>query len=107
MMLEVASWCMQRPDLAASIAMIVVISIGGVALPLWLSGNGRWDAVVIDHLTYLTGGVFLGAGMVHMLPEAAAEAQLVGYDSPLLNPFTTFCAGFLLVFAIEQMQHQQ
>ena len=63
------------------------------SLPLWLRGTGRWNAMAIDVLTFFTGGVFLGAGMLHMLPEAAEQAEEAGITSPLLNPFTCFCVG--------------
>ena len=77
--------------LVFAIASITAMSLGGTALPLWLGGTGRWNAVAIDVLTFFTGGVFLGAGMLHMLPEAAEQAEKVGITSPLLNPFTMVC----------------
>ena len=49
-------------------------------------GTGHWNALAIDVLTFFTGGVFLGAGMLHMLPEAARQAREAGITSPLLNP---------------------
>ena len=61
-----------------SIILITAMSIGGTALPLWLGGTGRWNAMAIDVLTFFTGGVFLGAGMLHMLPEAAEQAEEAG-----------------------------
>ena len=51
-----------------------------------LGGTGHWNALAIDVLTFFTGGVFLGAGMLHMLPEAARQAREAGITSPLLNP---------------------
>ena len=61
-----------------SIVLITAMSIGGTALPLWLGGTGRWNTMAIDVLTFFTGGVFLGAGMLHMLPEAAEQAEEAG-----------------------------
>ncbi len=51
-------------------------------------------------LFFFTGGVFLGAGMLHMLPDAEQEAKLVGLDS---FPWVYFmaCLGFLFVWAVE------
>ena len=88
--------------LGMSIVLITAMSIGGTALPLWLGGTGRWNTMAIDVLTFFTGGVFLGAGMLHMLPEAAEQAEEAGVTSPLLNPFTCFCVGYLIVYVIEQ-----
>ena len=93
--------------LCFAIGSITTMSVGGTALPLWLGGTGRWNAVAIDVLTFFTGGVFLGAGMLHMIPEAARQAEKAGITSPLLNPFTCFCVGYLLVYVIEQHQHSQ
>ena len=93
--------------LVFAIASICALSIGGTVLPLWLRGTGRWNAMAIDVLTFFTGGVFLGAGMLHMLPEAAEQAEEAGVTSPLLNPFTCFCVGYLIVYAIEQHTEHQ
>ena len=90
-----------------SIGTITLMSVGGVGLPLYLGGTGRWNDLAIDVLTYFTGGVFLGAGMIHMLPEAAEEAEEAGATWPLMNPYITFCIGYLLVYVIEQQQHAQ
>ena len=93
--------------LVFAIASITALSIGGTVLPLWLRGTGRWNAMAIDVLTFFTGGVFLGAGMLHMLPEAAEQAEEAGVTSPLLNPFTCFCVGYLIVYVIEQHTEHQ
>jgi len=95
--------------LGVSIVSILIMSLGGVVLPLWLGGVGKWNGLVIDVLTYFTGGVFLGAGMLHMLPDAVEDAKQAGgiADAALMNPFITFCLGYILVYAIEQMQHRE
>ena len=79
--------------LGVSIISILIMSLGGVVLPLWLGGVGKWNGLVIDVLTYFTGGVFLGAGMLHMLPDAVEDAKQAGgiADAALMNPFITFC----------------
>lgn len=95
--------------LGLSIGSILIMSLGGVMLPLWLGGIGVWEGLVVEVLTYFTGGVFLGAGMLHMLPDAVEDAKQAGgiADAKLMNPFITFCLGYILVYCIEQMQHRE
>ena len=86
-----------------SILAITSFSVLGVLLPLRLKSVGKWSDTMIELLTFLTGGVFLGAGMVHMLPEAVEEVAILDLP-PLVSPFVMFCLGYLLVYAIEQTQ---
>ena len=63
--------------------------------------NGR-----LDYLQFFTGGVFLGAGVLHMLPEAVREwYHAVSHGTvnlpPFVNPFLLFCLGYITVYAVE------
>ena len=89
--------------LCASIVTITLSSVLGVLAPLQLQQRGIWSETVIDVLIYFTGGVFLGAGMVHMLPEAVQEVSGLGLPQ-LCDPFVMFCLGYLVIFAVEQTQ---
>ena len=89
--------------LCVSIVTITLSSVLGVLAPLQLQQRGLWSETVIDMLIYCTGGVFLGAGMVHMLPEAVQEVSGLGLPQ-LCDPFVMFCLGYLVIFAGEQTQ---
>ena len=89
--------------LCVSIVTITLSSVLGVLAPLQLQQRGLWSETVIDVLIYFTGGVFLGAGMVHMLPEAVQEVSGLGLPQ-LCDPFVMFCLGYLVIFAVEQTQ---
>ena len=90
-----------------SSAGIAAMSIAGVALPLRLERlMGGSQTSVLEHLQYFTGGVFLGAGMLHMLPEAVREfAESVAKGTvqlpPHIDPYLLFCLGYMTVYAVE------
>lgn len=50
----------------------------------------------------LAGGVFLGGGFSHLLPEAARSFEVLGLeDFPI--PYILAVAGFLIVFLLEKV----
>jgi predicted permease len=49
---------------------------------------------VLAHFSFFTGGVFLGAGMIHMLPDAAAQVGTEKFPYVYLLA----CVGFVAVF---------
>ena len=99
---------MQGPVfIAASIAVILAMSIGGIAVPLSLRlTQSDWSRAFIAIAGQVTAGVFLGAGMIHMLPDALADAP--HFESRLVNAFATplvlFCVGFFVVWYIERIE---
>ena len=89
---------------------ITAMSLGGTALPLWLGGTAHWSLERSGNCSphRLRGLRVSGRRhMLHMLPEAARQAEEAGITSPLLHPFTCFCVGYLLAYVIEQHQHSQ
>jgi zinc transporter ZupT len=87
---------------AAAIAATLVMSIVGIAVPLCGAGT-LWKGPLVEVFAYFTAGVFLGVGMIHMLPEAAAAPPCSSSPilAALINPFALFCVGYILVWAIE------
>lgn len=86
-------------------ALIAALSVAGVALPLKL---GARQTTMLEWLQFFTGGVFLGAGVLHMLPEAVEEWLTVsmGTDMPkFVTPYLLFCAGYITIYAVEGQGH--
>ncbi len=48
-------------------------------------------------------GIFLGAGLLHMLPDAAREFFQAGYDYPIA--YLIASGGFLLLLFLEHLNH--
>lgn len=91
--------------LLAAVA-ITVMTVLGMAVPLVLYRYGLWRQITVEALTCVTGGIFLGAGMLHMLPEAAHEgkaAERASHDAFPVDAYTAFTFGFMLVYAFEMM----
>jgi zinc transporter ZupT len=96
--------------LLVSVAAIAAMSLLGVAVPLLLAGHSdsSWREKAIEVATYITGGVFLGAGMLHMLPEAEEEARSLDMPLPsLVNPYTAFALGYLVVYTVEVLVQEE
>jgi hypothetical protein len=81
--------------LLSSIASITITSVLGTTTPLIMKQRGWVSTAVIEALSFFTGGIFLGAGMLHMLPEAVREADRVQITG-LWNPFSLFAVGYLV-----------
>jgi zinc transporter 1/2/3 len=63
-------------------------------------------AILIFHQDYpwaesLTSGIFLGAALLHMLPDAAKEFARVGYEYPI--PFLIMALSFLFFLLLEHV----
>lgn len=88
-----------------SVVMIIAAGITGGIVPLGkrMAGNG-------NGLTFgnaFAGGVFLGAGLMHMLPDASANfsSLQLGVDFP----FAAFISGlgFILILSLERVIAQK
>uniref|UniRef100_A0A7S4F992 Zinc/iron permease n=1 Tax=Chrysotila carterae TaxID=13221 RepID=A0A7S4F992_CHRCT len=92
---------------AAALGVILIMSMLGISMPLYLRGS-FWNGQVIDAMGFFTGGVFLGAGMMHMLPDAVEMFEGLKVEPVLLHalcsPYAAFAYGWLLVWAIESNQ---
>jgi zinc transporter 1/2/3 len=85
-----------------SIIVVFLSGIGGGLLSLrW--GMSRRAEILFSLGNALAGGIFLGAGLIHMLPDAAEGFHKVmpGFDYPL--PLLLCAAGFLLILFLEQI----
>jgi solute carrier family 39 (zinc transporter), member 1/2/3 len=84
-----------------SVLLLVVAAVGGI----WFSHGKMFYGVKSDFVYYGEGfsaGVFLGASLLHMLPDAIVNLKLQSsfWEYPIA---TLLCAGgFLLLYLIEQ-----
>lgn len=90
------------------VAFFAIFAIGllGGLLSKWLSGSSRSD-LLFSLGNAFAGGIFLGAGLIHMLPDAQAGfRELTGSDYPWFA--LVCCAGFLLILFLEKvlMHHE-
>ena len=85
-----------------SAAAIFLVGIVGGLLSKWLSSNKKSKLLFSLGNTF-AGGVFLGAGLIHMLPDAQEGFQsIVGNsDYPWFALICVF--GFLFIFFLERV----
>ena len=63
-------------------AAVLAAGLAGGCLPLWRGGDPSGGRL-LGWGNALAAGVFLGAGMIHMLPEAAAHWDALFADYPM------------------------
>ncbi|CAI5993985.1 unnamed protein product [Closterium sp. NIES-64] len=79
-----------RFKVAAFFTVIVVSLVGGF-LPLRINmGNDQTRKGIIDHMRFLTAGVFLGVGLLHMLPDAVEGFQALDWSLPSAFNIVTY-----------------
>lgn len=81
---------------------ILLTGFAGGYVSLRLSASSRREAI-FSLGNCLAGGIFLGAGLIHMLPDAqeGLRAVAAGIDFPIVS---VICAGgFLFVLLIERV----
>ena len=80
---------------------IFLVGLLGGALSKWLSGS-RKSNLLFSFGNAFAGGIFLGAGLIHMLPDAQEGFKnLTGSDYPWYA--IVCCAGFLLILFLEKV----
>lgn len=82
----------------------LVAVIGGI-WPFWRKAHALVGAKLVE-FEYpvgesLASGIFFGAGLLHMLPEAARDFASAGYSYPF--PFLIAGASFLLLLLLEHI----
>eukprot|EP00850_Spirogloea_muscicola_P000280 SM000001S04682 [mRNA] locus=s1:1637387:1639671:- [translate_table: standard] len=91
----------------AAVLSVVFVSLLGSFLPLRLSNvSQEYQSTVMELSKYFTAGVFLGVGLLHMLPESAKELHKagVGFWSGKEFPvaYAVCAAGILIVWFVER-----
>jgi zinc transporter 1/2/3 len=92
---------------------ILLLTVVSALAPLHLGGGEGpggearegFKERLLAHFTFFTGGVFLGAGLLHMLPDAVETYALAmtGSDATYPVPYLCACFGFLLVWGVDRI----
>jgi zinc transporter ZupT len=99
-----------------------VLTIVAALIPLKLDTQKPHIKSALNYFAFFTGGIFLGAGLLHMLPDSAelyesVQGLLPGVVPSSMNINTYIldtpggfpavnamaCAGFILIFIIEKV----
>lgn len=81
-------------------AALLLAAIGGGWIAIRLCSSGRCTRL-LSLVNTLTGGFFLGAGLLHLLPDAFESLADVGGSLPWAMVFCL--AGFLLILLLEKV----
>ncbi len=89
---------------ALAIALILVVAVGGGWTAL-RARNARHADRLFSLGAIFGGGVFLGAGLIHMLPDAVAQFGDLypSLDYPV--PYALAALGLILILAIDRAGH--
>ena len=83
-----------------SILLIILAALIGGLIPIRMKvsqSNEKW--LVLGNA--MAGGIFLGAGLLHMLPESAEHFEAFGTHFPFA--FVLAGIGFLLILLLEKV----
>jgi zinc transporter 1/2/3 len=83
-----------------AIVAILLVGLGGGLLPLWIGYSPRTQRF-FSLGNALSAGIFLGAGLIHMLPDAERNLRGVVEEFPIASLLTIL--GFLLVLFTERV----
>jgi len=82
------------------LAAVLLAGLAGGAIPLSRGGDPSGGRL-LGFGNALAAGVFLGAGMIHMLPEAAQSWQALAIDYPMAHVLAA--AAFVLMLLFEHV----
>lgn len=85
-------------------AVIFAEALLGLALPVLLSWNGSWFGrpAFLSLLNCFAGGVFLTFGIMHLLPDAAEDAEAIGITG-YPTAYLLCAVGFFSVFFVQKV----
>mmetsp|Transcript_20619 Transcript_20619/g.28947 ORF Transcript_20619/g.28947 Transcript_20619/m.28947 type:complete len:328 (-) Transcript_20619:24-1007(-) len=83
----------------ASIFIVFLCTLAGAIAPLRLRKTPDTNATVISCLNCLGGGIFLGFGFLHVLPDAIEGFETVDTNGFPLIYFLCLCGFFLILMA--------
>jgi hypothetical protein len=96
----------------ATMAVLLVITVVSALLPLYVArhGSAASQGLLSRKLPFATAGVFLGSGLLHLLPDSVKlwDKLLLGLDVPPAPWMTKFpvmyflsCLGCAIVWSID------
>lgn len=86
----------------AAIVLILLTAYAGAGFSFKIAGSKGRDRI-FSLGTALAGGIFLGTGMLHMLPDTHEGIRTItgNYNIPWVSLFA--CSGFLLILFIQRV----
>ncbi|RHY87118.1 hypothetical protein DYB37_008356 [Aphanomyces astaci] len=96
---------------AAICVLLLVLTIFFSLLPLFMSAassESYWHKLMQEKLPFLTAGVFLSTGMIHLLPDAVKlynqyNQMIDGPDEPYPLVYFLACMGCFLVWSVDSL----
>ncbi|RHX98004.1 hypothetical protein DYB25_000741 [Aphanomyces astaci] len=96
---------------AAICVLLLVLTIFFSLLPLFMSAassESYWHKLMQEKLPFLTAGVFLSTGMIHLLPDAVKlynqyNQMINGPDEPYPLVYFLACMGCFLVWSVDSL----
>lgn len=88
-----------------ALAMVLVVSLASTLLPLRWRYSDTFRQRVLSRFSFSTGGIFLGVGLLHMLPEAVEQverSEMVSDDLPWT--YIAAAGGFILLWIIDNVK---
>lgn len=80
------------------------ITIVASLVPLKLGKDNPERAErVLAYFSFVTGGVFLGAGLLHMMPDAIKDQQKADLFQDFPVALLTACMGFISIWGMEKI----
>ena len=89
-----------------SFFVIFLTGLTGGLISNWMSGTKKSD-LFFSLGNAFAGGVFLGAGLIHMLPDAQEGFKAIAGSSDYPWFAVCCCAGFLLILFLEKILVRQ
>ncbi|RQM19831.1 hypothetical protein B5M09_003006 [Aphanomyces astaci] len=91
--------------------LLLVLTIFFSLLPLFMSAassESYWHKLMQEKLPFLTAGVFLSTGMIHLLPDAVKlynqyNQMIDGPDEPYPLVYFLACMGCFLVWSVDSL----
>jgi zinc transporter 1/2/3 len=84
----------------ALIVILAVTLVSGILPTKLVAVDAQYRDKILSYFSFFTGGVFLGAGLLHMLPDA--QEALEGEKFPWV--FLASCCGFITVWSVDKVE---
>jgi len=85
----------------ASVPTLLAIGVVGCLAPRWIASRVPNPEKALQLGSAFSAGIFVGAGMLHLLPDAEEDAEASDLDRTYPISMLIVSAGFIVLLAIE------